>query len=403
MPCGHAPTSEFQSGRGDGVIVYYVTAHGYGHGVRSCEIVNALGATDPGVDLVLVTALPREFLQARLSRPLAATEPGTARATRSGSAAGTGPGFLGLRHEALDVGMVQRDSVVIDESATLLALEDLVDRWDDLVEREATFLDAVRAEVVVADIPGVPCDAAARVGCPSIAVGNFSWNWIYEPYAHADRRWRPALERFVRAYGRCELLLRLPFAEPMAAFPRREDVPLTCVPGTARRDDLARMSGADPRKLWVLLSFTTLDWDDAALDAVAMLREYEFFTALPLRWNRPGLRAISPQDVPFRDLLASCDYVVSKPGYGIVSECVTNRKPLLHAERAGFREYPILREAIEANLAQVLLSAADLYAGRLGPGLARLATMSHPAGSLAGGGAEIAAARILGRRVRERP
>jgi len=390
------------------MIVYYVSAHGYGHGVRSCEVLSAIRRSAPDEDLTVVSALPGSFLSARLPTPL---EGGTAlghrrarqREARSGDetslrvGGSLADGAILHRSVALDVGMVQRDSVRLDVDGTLRALAQLVDSWDRLVDEEARALDAVGASVVVCDIPGVPIEAAVRSGRPSIAIGNFSWNWIYEPYAEADTRWRPAVDRFVHAYGLTDLLLRLPFSEPMRAFPVQELLPLSSEPGVNRRGELSALTGADPDLRWVLLSFTTLEWDEAALDRVSALADLEFFTVLPLAWNRPRFHSVSPTTLSFRDVLASCDAVVSKPGYGIVSECIVNRKPLVHAERTGFQEYPILRGAIETHLPQVFLPEADLYSGELGCALARLWSAPDPGKVMETGGAEIAATRILER------
>ncbi len=66
-------------------------------------------------------------------------------------------------------------------------------------------------------------------------------------------------------HAKTDLLLRLPFCETMQAFPRIEDIPLVTSPGNSRRNVIARLTRCDPGKKWVLLSFTTLDWTEEAL------------------------------------------------------------------------------------------------------------------------------------------
>ena len=67
-------------------IAYYVTAHGYGHGVRSCDVLGALLAAHPATKITVTTDLPESFLRSRL--------PCT-------------DGRLVVRPGAFDVGMVQ--------------------------------------------------------------------------------------------------------------------------------------------------------------------------------------------------------------------------------------------------------------------------------------------------------
>ncbi|MCA9727854.1 MAG: hypothetical protein KC729_09245 [Candidatus Eisenbacteria bacterium] len=355
-----------------GPIVYYITAHGYGHGVRSADILNAIARLAPSVDTVVVSTLDPAFLRSRLDH--------TPREFRS---------------RALDVGMVQLDSVRLDVERSRRAAAGLLDRWDELVVQERAFHDAVDASVVVADIPAIPIEAAASAGRPAIAVGNFAWDWIYEPYAESDSRWSPIVERFRRGYGRADLLLRLPFSEPMAVFPICEDLPLLSTPVPSRRDDLARHAGADAGKRWTLISFTTLEWGAEALDRVEAIPGTEFFSVLPLVWPGRRIHAIDRRRFSFAEVLASVDAVVSKPGYGIVSECIAAGKPLLHASRRDFREYPILVDAIERYLRQRAISEERLYSGDLGRDLEHLFQAPVPRETMPAGGADRAARRIL--------
>jgi hypothetical protein len=50
--------------------------------------------------------------------------------------------------------------------------------------------------------------------------------------------------------------------------------------------------------------------------------------------------------MPHEDLVASVDLVISKPGYGIVGECLANGTPLLYGPREEFAEYAALDAAL---------------------------------------------------------
>jgi hypothetical protein len=353
--------------------VYYVTAHGYGHGARSCDILRAVHRQAPDREIVVVSDLPRGFFASRLA--------GVRVRFRSG---------------AFDVGLAQRDSIRADVAESLRRLQVLYARRRALVEQERRFLREVSAALVVADIPAMPLEAARAAGCRTAAVGNFGWNWIYGAFCDRDPAWGGLVDAIEEGYRCADLLVRLPFCEPMAIFDRREDVGVTAEPGTPDRERLAALTGADPARSWVLLSFTSLDWGEDAVRRVAGTADHAFFTVLPLAWEAANMHPVDPTVMPFSDILATCDLVVSKPGYGIVAECVANRKPLLHAERTDFLEYPVLVDAIASYLPQVRLSADDLYAGRLEDGLAALAGAPPPPGIIAMGGADQAARILLG-------
>lgn len=350
-------------------LVYYITAHGYGHGARSCDILRAFHETSPDVPITVVTDLPASFLRNRL------------------------PGIpLTIRPGGLDVGMTQLDSVRVDVDATRRALEAWVILRPERIETERSFLRSVGAHLVVSDIPSIPFEAAADLNIPSVGVGNFTWNWIYSAFAEQDARWRPAVQAYEEGYRRADLLLRLPFAEPMTAFPVRRDIAMVARPGRPRRDDLAALTGAPLDRRWILLSFSTLDWDDAALARVEATEGYVFFTVRPLEWRRRNIYAVDREQMSFSDVLASVDAVVTKPGFGVLSECVVNQKPMAYVERTDFLEYPILEAALQRYLQHQHLPARALYQGDLKDSLDRLWTAPPARESLAAGGDQQAAA-----------
>ncbi|MFH1573042.1 MAG: hypothetical protein ABIG68_03620 [Acidobacteriota bacterium] len=353
-------------------IAYYVTAHGYGHGVRSCDIIRALNRLRPDLPVVIVSALPQSFYTNRLPSKTNRYRPG-----------------------AFDVGMVQVDSIRVDVPATLARLRELYAGRDSMIRREREFLAAEGIAAVVADIPAIPIEAAAQAGVPALAVGNFGWDWIYEAYAPQDPGWQAISGSFADGYARANLLLRLPFSEPMLAFSRIEDIPLVASPGRDRRAEIADVTGADPGCRWVLLSFTTLDWDNRAIDRVCRIDGHEFFTVLPLSWERRNIHAVDRNRFPFSDVAATADAIISKPGFGIVSECVANRKPLIYAERTDFLEYPILERAIRRYLRHVHIPAERLYRGELEQALCAVRHQPEPVEQMPLGGDIVAARRIL--------
>ena len=354
-------------------IAYYITAHGYGHGARSCDIINALRTAEPARPIIVKTDLPETFMQSRLLNDIE------------------------LRRGAFDVGLIQKDSIQVDLDASLKALETLYAREPELIRQEFNFMRSENIGVVVADIPAIPLAAAQQCGLPNIATGNFGWDWIYEEFAKHNPGWRPYVEKFRTIYAQTDLLLRQPFAEPMEPFSKRMDLPLLAKPGQNRKEKIADITNADPDKCWVLLSFTSLDLGPPALDQLSQLTDYEWFSVEPLEWKDSPVHCITRADVCFADILASVDIVVTKPGFGILSECIANNKPIIYSDRIHFREYGVLVQAIEKYCRHVFIPSSELYAGQLERALSQIETAPEPRERIAGGGAELAAREILNR------
>jgi L-arabinokinase len=354
-------------------IAYYITAHGYGHGTRSCDILNALRAADPDIPIIVKTDLPVDFMGSRLSNDIS------------------------LCQGAFDVGLIQKDSIHVDLDASIQEIEQLYARETELIAQERIFMQEENIGVVVADIPAIPLAAAQQAGLSNIGCANFGWDWIYSDFIDHDPRWKIYVDKFRKVYKKTDLLLRQPFAEPMAAFPNQIDLPLLANPGTARRELIADKTGADPTKTWVLLSFTTLNLTEDALQNFAQLKQYELFSVEPLEWPESTVRSISRSDVSFADILASSDAVVTKPGFGIVSECIANNKPIIYSERENFKEYPVLVSAIKRFCRQAFIPNTELYAGKLERALKAIERAPEAPEKIKSGGAEQAAYHILQR------
>lgn len=352
-------------------VAYYVTAHGYGHGVRSCDIIRALNELYPELAVVIVSDMPLSFFENRLGRGPYTVRPGS-----------------------FDLGMVQLDSIRVDIRESLRRVLQLYGRREELVARETEFLRSHRIGLVVVDIPGIPLEAAESLGIPRIAVANFSWDWIYSAYVSADRRWERMVRIFEEEYSKTDLLLRLPFSPEMRVFPRIVDIPLVASPGRSRRQEIAALTGASLRKKWILISFTTLEWNDEALDNVEKLDTYEFFTVLPLEWQRGNIHSIDRDRIRFTDIVASMDGVITKPGFGILSDCLVNGKPMIYADRSDFPEYEVLEAAIKMCFKHLHIPAEKLYRGEVGEAVENLWSQPEPSMTLTCGGAAIAARRM---------
>jgi len=355
-------------------VAYYITAHGYGHGTRSCDVLRALHRLYPEQPVIVTSDLPRDFLDSRLK----------------------GCPNITVRRGAFDVGLIQKDSIQSNLPETLKALETLYAREELFIEQERIFLEESGAAMVIADIPAIPLAAAQRAGIRNAAVGNFSWDWIYEAYVPQNPRWAFFAEKFRAVYENTGLLLRLPFAPPMEQFPNRKNIPLLASPGVPQREKLAALTGAAIQKQWVLLSFTALDINNRALENIrALSREYEFFCVQPLNFSGSCIHAVDRAQVCFANVLASCDIIISKPGFGLVSECIVNRKPLIYSDRGDFAEYPYLVEGIEKYLRNVHLPLAQLYAGDFSHALKKIKSAPEPEEHLTSGGAEMIVQAVI--------
>ncbi len=106
-----------------------------------------------------------------------------------------------------------------------------------------------------------------------------------------------------------------------------------------------------------------------------------------LSWYDGGYR--------YEDLVRAADVVVTKPGYGIISECVANDTALLYTSRGDFREYTVLVEAMPSYLRCAYIEQDELRSGNWQSHLDRLLAQPSPAQTPATNGAGVGAKMIL--------
>jgi L-arabinokinase len=98
----------------------------------------------------------------------------------------------------------------------------------------------------------------------------------------------------------------------------------------------------------------------------------------------------------YEDLVAAADAVVTKPGYGIISECIANKTAMLYTSRGHFIEYDVLVRDMPRYLNCEFISQEDLHAGRWAQPLrALLERTDLPRERLDIDGASVVAKRIL--------
>jgi L-arabinokinase len=358
------------------MIGVYTSGHGYGHSTRTAEVLRVVRSRAPRLPIAVTTSAPSFLFEGVVAPPLV------------------------VRPVECDIGLVQRDALVIEEAATAARWRAFAAGWDDLVRTEAAWLRGEGVRLVLGDIPPLAFVAASAAGVRSVALGNFSWDWIYEHLAAREPDLGEAASVARAAYGAAELLLRLPFAGDLSAFRRIEDLPLVARRPKVGRGEVRKRMGLGDEPT-VLLSFGGLGLPGLQPEAYGSLADYRFLLTgtsgertLPPNMRRLAGDELDGAGLDYPDLVGAIDVVVTKPGYGIVTDCIGAGTRMVYTDRGDFPEYPILARGVEEHLAAAFASNEEVRNGRLGAALESvLSRPVPPTPDLSG--ADRAAARIL--------
>ena len=344
-------------------IVFYISGHGFGHASRAIEVANAIVERRPGTRIIIRSAVAPWLVS---------------RTAKAG---------IELSPTQVDTGVVQIDSLNLDAAGSIELAERFMSAIDERVETELAFLRASDAKMTVSDLPALGIASGIAAGVPSLALGNFTWDWIYEHYPGGAAVARQIGE----IYAKTTQALRLPMWGGFATMPRIIDLPF-----------VARRSKRDPKEVRdalgipqdarvVLASFGGYGLADLDVEAIRRIRDYHVLLPGMIDEDR-----MYSSGYRYEDLVRAVDVIVTKPGYGIISECLANDTALLYTSRGDFREYPVLVKAMPEFLRCGFIDQDDLFSGRWQPHLDAVLARPEPPSRPAVDGADVAADILLG-------
>ena len=369
-------------------VFFYISGHGFGHASRQVEVINAFGVRRPDLTIVVRTSAPRWLFDRTARVPIT------------------------LISGECDTGVVQIDSLRLDEPLTIQRADEFYRTLDGRARQEAGLLAAHEARFVVSDAPPLGCSAAAAAGVPAVVVTNFTWDWIYEGYS-THLAGAPGLLPAIRtAYRQAGAAWRLPMHGGFATFDAIVDVPFIARHAHHSRDEVRRTLRLPLDRPLVLSSFGgygVSGLDVSALDCLASYGvvithrdESDEMSGAPSGVHQISESRLYDSGLRYEDLVAASDIVATKPGYGIVAECIANGTAILYTSRGNFVEYGVLVADMPKYLRCGFIDHKDLFAGRWRSALDRLVSSPPPPEHPETNGAEVIA-EMIERRFRREP
>lgn len=286
----------------------------------------------------------------------------------------------------VDTGVVQIDSLNLDARASIDRAEAFMSTFASRVETEAAYLRDQQAVLAVSDLPPLGVASASLAAIPAIALGNFTWDWIYANYPGGEM----LAARLGEVYRQTTLALRLPMWGGFDTMPAVHDLPFVARRSRREPTEVRGALGIPVDRRVVLTSFG--GYGLQGFDGASLANVAGYHVLLPEMIDESSMY---DRGFRYEDLVRAVDVVVTKPGYGIISECLANDTALLYTSRGDFREYQVLVDAMPAFLSCGFIDHADLFSGSWAPHLDALLEQPTPPGRPATNGADVAADILL--------
>ncbi len=250
----------------------------------------------------------------------------------------------------MDAGCLQKDFVRIDWENTIRAWEQFLKYHPQRLVEEQAWLDEVRPDLVVSDVPSFPFKVAGASRIPSLLISNFTWHDIYFPQLEKLKRLdliKPLEEEYPHAD--LHLMPQCHFKSTLAAQSR--EIGFIAIRGENIRDRLEDdFKGRLKNKKLVFIYLGQFDATQLNWQRLEAFKDYHFLTRDPLELSSlPDNLSILDARYKYPDLVASSDIVCTKAGYSTLATAFSHYKPVISCDRFGFAEIDVMKDYLNAH------------------------------------------------------
>ncbi len=323
-------------------FAFFITSHGFGHTARCTAIMERLQQIDASIRFHVFTQTPDWFFKDALGEAV-------------------------THHPVLtDVGLVQKNSMEQDFSASMRLLNEFYPFSASQVEPLAQVVSSLGCHYIVCDIAPLGLAVADQVGIPSILIENFTWDWIYAGYLHRDTRLKQHIEYLAQIYSQATYHIQArPFCRPAP------DATLQTEP-VARRPQVSshvvrEKLGIPEEKSTVLLSMGGTSWNYPFLDQLFHRDDLQFLIAggAPQKQQNNNVILFPHRfQFSFPDILHASDAAIGKVGYSTLAEVYHARLPFGYVPPPNFRESPVLDRFIQKQMQGILFTQEQYQNGQ---------------------------------------
>lgn len=306
-------------------LVVALSAHGFGHIGQTAPVIHAVQQRLPGLRITIRTSAPQFKLRERF-----------------------GPGVV-FEPADTDIGMLQANALEVSVENSAQAYSSFHEDWEAKVEQEAKYLDSLGATVLLANVPYLALAGASLANITSIALCSLNWLEIYRYYyENRDQESHRIMQQMLTAYNSAQCFLQPAPSMPMPQLSNIQPIGPIAQLGQNRRDEIVEKIGLKKNEQIILVSLGGME---LRFPVENWPKQSGLRFLLPTSWKseHPSTVALESLDIPFADLMQSCDVLIAKPGYGSFVEAACAQVPVLYLERPNWPEAPYLISWLEQH------------------------------------------------------
>src|ERR1700738_4573449 len=222
-----------------------------------------------------------------------------------------------------DLGMVMANAPHVQANESALTYSFLHKHWNQRVYDAAARLLALEPTLLVSNIPYLPIAAASKAGIPAIAMSSLNWADVFYHYCGHLPDAKTIWQQMVDAYATAHTFLQLAPAMPMPSIHNGQEVGPVAFLGRDRGVELRRRFGWDADNIIALLALGGTP-TELPITHWPRLGRVRLIATSDFQLPHPDVRSAAELEYPFINLVRSSDVLISKPGYGLVTESACN-------------------------------------------------------------------------------
>lgn len=334
-------------------LLVCISGHGFGHVAQTAPVVNALKQLLPDLRLTIRSSVPLGHLRSRM------------------------PHEFHYLEEAVDPGMQMVSALEVDEDASFKSYVAFHAEWDTRIQAESELIAALSPDLVLTNVAYLPLEGAVRLGIPAVAMCSLNWADIFRDFCGEMPGAAQILQQIERAYQHAETFLRLTPAMPMPWMLQQRNIGPVAQPRLSQRTLIDGKLGFSQKKKLVLVSMGGIAMQ-FPIDAWPRIADVLWLVPDSWQSERKDCIPVGSLGLDFSDVLASCDILLTKPGYGSFVEAACAGVPVLYVKREAWPEQDELVFWLKQHGRCKELSGEQLQTGNFGEALLELVNQQKP-------------------------
>lgn len=292
-------------------LAIYISDHGFGHASRNIPIIRYILEANNDIKIIIKTGkFQGEFIRNLI---------------------GDFNGRVTYYFQSMDIGLILKEGTLeIDKAKLTKKIKEYIDSFEEKINKENEFLKNKNVDLIISDIVPWIFKSAKNLNIPSIMISNFTWVDIYTEYLSED-----IYGEYIDCYKLADkaLFYELYMGEMESYIKNYEEVSLCSRLFNLEKADKIKGSFKGPI---VYLSVGRSVNLKEEIDVSNL--NYNFIITDGIKLKGSNVYYLVKETLNTQDYLMASDFVITKAGWGTISEALLAKKKIAVLSRNNVAE-----------------------------------------------------------------